>query len=130
MIVLDASAAVEWLLQSSAGQRIENRIYARDESLHAPHLLDVEVSQVLRRLVRDKIVAEDRAGEAIEDLRDLRVARYPHSVMLPRIWQLRHTLSAYDAAYVALAEALDAPLLTCDARIASASGHRAKVEVV
>lgn len=129
MIVLDASAAVEWLLQSSAGQRIESRIYSRNESLHAPHLLDVEVSQVLRRLVRDKIVAEDRAGEAIEDLRDLRVARYPHSAMLPRIWQLRHTLSAYDAAYVALAEALDVPLLTCDARIASASGHRAKVEV-
>jgi predicted nucleic acid-binding protein len=130
VIVLDASAAVEWLLQSSAGQRIENRIYSRNESLHAPHLLDVEVSQVLRRLVRDKIVAEDRAGEAIEDLRDLRVARYPHSVMLPRIWQLRQTLSAYDAAYVALAEALDAPLLTCDARIASASSHCAKVEVV
>lgn len=130
MIVLDASAAVEWLLQGSAGQRIENRIYSRNESLHAPHLLDVEVSQVLRRLVRDKIVAEDRAGEAIEDLRDLRVVRYPNSVMLPRIWQLRHTLSAYDAAYVALAEALDASLLTCDARIASASGHRAKVEVV
>lgn len=83
MIVLHASAAVEWLLQSSAGQRIESRIYSRNESLHAPHLLDVEVSQVLRRLVRDKIVAEDRAGEAIEDLRDLRVARYPHSVMLP-----------------------------------------------
>jgi predicted nucleic acid-binding protein len=129
VIVLDASSAVEWLLQSSTGRRIERRIYAHNESLHAPHLLDVEVSQVLRRLVRDKIVGADRAGEAMQDLQDLRVVRYPHFVMLPRIWQLRHTLSAYDAAYVALAEALDAPLLTCDTRIVSASGHHANVEV-
>jgi predicted nucleic acid-binding protein len=98
--------------------------------LHAPHLLDVEVTQVLRRLVREKTVASHRADEAIGDLRDLRLTRYPHSVLLARIWQLRHTLSAYDAAYVALAEVLDAPLLTCDARIASASGHQASVEVL
>jgi predicted nucleic acid-binding protein len=129
MIVLDASATVEWLLQGSTGLRIENRVYSRNESLHSPHLLDVEVLQVLRRLVGDKVVRADRAGEAIQDLRDLRVVRYPHFVMLNRMWQLRHTLSTYDAAYVALAEALDAPLLTCDARIASASGHHANVEV-
>lgn len=130
MIVLDASAAVDWLLQTPAGQRIESRIYAHNESLHAPHALDVEVTQVLRRLVRERTVAADRADDAIRDLLDLRVTRYPHVVLLPRIWQLRHSLSAYDAAYVALAELLDAPLLTRDKRVASASGHSASVEAV
>lgn len=129
MIVLDASAALDWLLQTSAGQRIEQRIYAQHESLHAPHLLDLEVAQVLRRLVREGAVSAQRADQAIEDLLDLRIARYPHSVLLPRIWQLRHNLSAYDAAYVVLAEKLGAPLLTRDGRLASASGHAALIEL-
>ncbi|HXZ33053.1 MAG TPA: type II toxin-antitoxin system VapC family toxin [Terriglobales bacterium] len=129
MIVLDASAAVDWLLQTPAGQRIEERIFSRNESLHAPHLLDLEVGQVLRRLVRDATISAPRADEAIQDLLDLRVTRYPHVVLLPRIWQLRHNLSAYDAAYVALAEELDAAFLTRDARLASASGHTARIEV-
>lgn len=130
MIVLDASAAVDWLLQTPAGLRIESRIYTHNESLHAPHVLDVEVTQVLRRLVRERTVAADRADDAIRDLLDLRLTRYPHVVLLPRIWQLRHSLSASDAAYVALAEFLDAPLLTRDKRVASASGHSASVEAV
>ena len=129
MIVLDASAAVDWLLQTPAGQQIEKRIYAHNESLHAPHLLDVEVAQVLRRLVREAVISAQRAEEAIEDLADLRVTRYPHFVFLSRIWQLRHNLSAYDAAYVALAENLAATLITRDARLASASGRAAAVEV-
>lgn len=129
MIVLDASAAVDWLLQTSTGQRIEKRIYSQHESLHTPHLLDLEVAQVLRRLVREGTVSASRAGEAIDDLLDLRVTRYPHFVFLPRIWQLRHNLSAYDAAYVALAEKLDATLITRDERLASALGHRVSVEV-
>ncbi len=129
MIVLDASAAIDWLLQTSAGQRIEQRIYSARESLHAPHLLDVEIGQVLRRLVRENAVPARRADEAIEDLLDLRITRYPHNLLLPRIWQLRHNLSAYDAAYLALAEKLGAPLLTRDGRLASASGHAAKIEV-
>jgi predicted nucleic acid-binding protein len=129
VIVLDASAALDWLLQTSAGQRIEQRIYAQHESLHAPHLLDLEVAQVLRRLVREGAVSAQRADQAIEDLLDLRIARYPHSVLLPRIWQLRHNLSAYDAAYVVLAEKLGAPLLTRDGRLASASGHAALIEL-
>jgi predicted nucleic acid-binding protein len=129
VIVLDASAALDWLLQTSAGQRIEQRIYAQHESLHAPHLLDLEVAQVLRRLVREGAVSAQRADQAIEDLLDLRIARYPHSVLLPRIWQLRHNLSAYDAAYVVLAEKLGAPLLTRDGRLASASGHAAIIEL-
>jgi predicted nucleic acid-binding protein len=129
MIVLDASAAVDWLLQTAAGQRIEQRIYAQRETLHAPHLLDLEVTQVLRRLARQGVVAASRADEAIRDLLDLRVTRYPHFVLLPRIWQLRHNLSAYDAAYIALAEKLRAPLITRDARLASASGRPATIEL-
>ena len=129
MIVLDASAAIDWLLQTAAGQRIERRIYSHNETLHAPHLLDLEVGQALRRLVREGSVSADRADQAIEDLLDLRITRYPHFVLLPRIWQLRHNLSAYDAAYVVLAEHLGARLLTRDARLASASGHTAPIEV-
>jgi len=129
VIALDASAAIDWLLQTAAGQRIERRIYSKNESLHAPHLLDLEVGQVLRRLVREGTVSAHRADQAIEDLLDLRIARYPHFVLLPRIWQLRHNLSAYDAAYVALAENLGARLLTRDARLASVSGLTAPIEL-
>ena len=129
MIVLDASAAVDWLLQTSAGQRIEKRIYSRNESLHTPHLLDLEVTHVLRRLVREGAVPAHRAGQAIRDLLDLRITRYPHFVLLPRIWQLRHNFSAYDAAYIVLAEKLGAGLVTRDGRLASASGHAAAIEL-
>jgi len=129
VIVLDASAAIDWLLQTSAGQRIEQRIFLQNESLHAPHLLDLEVGQVLRRLVREGAVSAHRADQAIEDLLDLRITRYPHFVLLPRIWRLRHNLSAYDAAYVALAEELGARLFTRDVRLASTSGHAAPIEL-
>ncbi len=129
MIVLDASAAVDWLLQTSAGQSIENRIYSRNETLHAPHLLDLEVTQVLRRLALQGVVSVHRADQAVRDLLDLRIARYPHLVFLPRIWQLRHNFSAYDAAYAVLAEKLGGTLVTRDARLASASGHAAAVEL-
>ena len=129
MIVLDASAAVDWLLQTSAGQRIENRIYAHNESLHTPHLLDLEVTQVLRRLVREGALSAHRANEAIRDLLDLRITRYPHFVLLPRIWQLRHNFSAYDAAYVVLAEKLGGALVTRDRRLAAPTGHAATIEL-
>jgi predicted nucleic acid-binding protein len=85
MIVLDASAVVDWLLQTPAGQRIENRIYSRNETLHAPHLLDIDVIQLLRRLARQGVVALRRADEAVRDLLDLRVSRYAPLVLLPRI---------------------------------------------
>ena len=129
MIVLDASAAIEWLLQSPAGVRVDKRIFSVSQSLHAPHLLDVEVAQVLRRYVREKTISEQRGEEALEDLGDLLLNRYPHDFLLPRVWKLRATLTAYDAVYIALAEVLDAPLLTCDNKIASASGHNANIVV-
>ena len=129
MIVLDASAAVDWLLQTPAGRRIEQRIYAHQDTLHSVHLLDVEFAQVLRRLVREGTLAPKRAEEALEDMAALRITRYAPLLLLKRIWRLRQNLSAYDAAYVALAENLQAPLLTRDQRIARAPGHTAAVEV-
>jgi predicted nucleic acid-binding protein len=129
MIVLDASAAIDWLLQTPAGLRIEQRIYARQDTLHSVHLLDLEFVQVLRRLVREGTLAPRRAVEAIEDMAALRIARYPPVLLLQRIWRLRQNLTAYDAAYVALAEELQAPLITRDRRIAAAPGHAAAVEV-
>lgn len=129
MIVLDASAVIDWLLQTPAGERIETRIYSRGESLHAPHLLDIEVVQVLRRLVREKSVSASRAEQAIQDLRDLRVTRYPHFVFLSSVWRLRNNLSAYDALYVVLAEELSATLLTRDARLNSVPGLTVEIEL-
>jgi len=129
VIVLDASATVDWFLQTAAGQKIEARIYSHNDSLHAPHLLDLEVAQVLRRLVREGTLPARRADEAVQDLLDLRISRYPHSVLQPRIWQLRHNLSAYDAAYVVLAEKLGAALITRDRRLTSAAGHAASIEL-
>ena len=129
MIVIDTSAAIDWMLQTPAGQRIAHRIFSRGETLHTVHLLDVEFLQVLRRLVRERTLTARRAEEAMEDLSAVRVTRYAPSLLLRRIWQLRQNLSAYDASYVALAEELKAPLITRDRRIATAPGHSASVEV-
>jgi predicted nucleic acid-binding protein len=129
VIVLDASAALDWLLQTAAGRQIENRIYSRGESLHAPHLLDLEVAQVLRRLVQEVAVSAQRADQALQDLLSLRVTRYPHFVLLPQVWRLRHNFSAYDAAYVALTGELGATLITRDARLAAASGRGVRIEL-
>jgi len=129
VIVLDASALVDWLLQTSPGQQIDRRIYSQSETLHAPHIVDLEVAQVIRRMARYGTVSQQRADEIIQDLFDLRLTRYPHFVLLPRIWRLRHSFSAYDAAYVALAETLGAALITRDAGLASAPNHAATIEV-
>ena len=129
MIVLDASAAVDWLLQTPAGAQIGRRILARGESLHAPHLIDLEIVQALRRLTTDGTITARRADESIQDLRALRINRYPHFVFLPWIWLHRNNFSAYDACYVALAEKLGATLITRDGRLASAARHAAKIEL-
>jgi predicted nucleic acid-binding protein len=129
MIVLDTSAAVDWLLLTPAGERIEQRIYAHQDTLYSVHLLDVEFVQVLRRLVRERTLTLKRAEEAIADMAALRITRYAPVLLLNRIWRLRQNLSAYDAAYVALAEELQAPLITRNQRIAAAPGHSAAIEV-
>jgi predicted nucleic acid-binding protein len=129
LIVLDASAAIDWLMQSPPGQLIEQRIYSRKETLHAPHLLDLEITQVLRRLVREGTILDQRADLAINDLLNLRIVRYPHFVLLPRVWQLRHNLTAYDASYVALAEKLGAVLITRDRHLAAACGATPRIEL-
>ena len=129
MIVIDASAVLEVLLQTPAAAKVGRRMFAAGETLHAPHLLDLEVAQVLRRYARSGVISAKRASEALADLADLPLNRYPHFVLLPRIWQLRNNVTAYDAAYLALAEALDAPLVTCDKALASA-GTKVRVEVL
>lgn len=130
MIVLDASAAVELLLATANGDRIVERIADPAATIHVPHLLSVEVAEVLRRLVAAGTVSRARAGGALDDLADLDAERYPHEPFLPRMFALRDNLTAYDAAYVALAEVLAAPLVTFDGRLAGAPGHRATVQLL
>ena len=130
LIVVDASALIEVLLGTSAASRLAERFFDEGETLHAPHLIDIEVGQVLRRYARTSVVDAGRGAEALEDLADFPIARYPHTPFLSRIWELRHNCTAYDAAYLALAEALAAPLVTRDAKLASAAGHHARIELV
>ena len=130
MIVIDASALVEILLNTPASAKVTERLFGRNDTLHAPHLLDLEVAQVLRRYALSGEMSDERSEQALEDLADLPLNRYPHDIFLRRIWSLRRNLTAYDAAYLALAEALDAPLITRDAALARVPGHRARVEVV
>jgi predicted nucleic acid-binding protein len=130
VIVVDASAALELLLRTPRGRVLAGRLLAPGETLHAPHLIDLEVAQVLRRYASAGEISAERGRQALADLADLPLSRYPHTVFLPRVWELRHNATAYDAAYLALAEAIDAPLVTADARLASAPGHTAVVEVI
>ena len=130
MIVVDASAITEFLLQTELGSRVEQRLYRDDEDLHAPHLLDVEVLSALRRLARSGEVKPDRAEEAIDDLMLLRIIRQGHVDLVSRAWQLRQSVTAYDAVYLALAESLDATVVTCDRPFASASRRTARIELI
>jgi predicted nucleic acid-binding protein len=129
VIVLDASAVLELLLDSKKGQRVRARISA-EATLHAPHVLDLEVAQALRRFERTGDLGPERARGALQDLSEMPIERYPHDPLLPRIWALRRNATAYDAAYLALAEALEAPLLTSDGRLGSVPGHTVRVEVL
>jgi predicted nucleic acid-binding protein len=129
-VVVDASVVLELLLRTPRGIRLERRLLGGAAALAAPHLIDVEVAQVLRRYARTGELDDRRGGEALEDLADLPIDRYPHVLLVPRIWALRAGLTAYDAAYVALAELLRAPLLTCDKRLGRTTGHAARIETV
>ena len=130
MIVVDASAMLEFLLQTPLGARVEARLFRDGEEFHSPHLMDVEVAQGLRRLVRSGDVTAARAAEALADLADLDLHRHAHLDLLPRAWRMRENVTIYDAMYVVLAEALDATVVTCDAPLARAPGHRARIEAV
>lgn len=121
---------LEFLLQTPLGARVEARLFNEGEEFHSPHLLDVEVTQGLRRLVRFGEISATRAAEAIDDLSDLDLHRHSHLNLLTRAWQLRENVTAYDAMYVALAEALDATMITCDSPLANTPGHRAKIEAI
>lgn len=125
MIVVDASAILELLLRTAVGVEVERKLFDGNRSICAPHLLDLEVAQVLRRYAAAGQVPVGRCRVALADLTDLPLHRYPHDLLLPRIWELRGNLSAYDAVYLALAEVLDASLLTLDRRLAAAAGRRA-----
>jgi predicted nucleic acid-binding protein len=128
VLVVDTSAVVDALAGRPGDQRLVDRLGA-DGDLHAPHLLDVELLHALRGLVMAGELSEDRAADARADFADLTIVRYEHSLLADRIWELRRNLTAYDAAFVALGETLDAPLVTCDRRLAAAPGHRARVEL-
>jgi predicted nucleic acid-binding protein len=130
VIVVDASVVVEVLLRVPGAERLEARLAGVGQRLCAPALLDVEVAQALRRYAGRGELTPERGNEAIQVLMEFPLVRYPHAPLLARIWELRSNLTAYDAAYVALAEALRAPLLTADARLAGAPGHRAEIELV
>lgn len=130
MIVADASALLEFLLQTPLGGRVEPYFFDDAPDLHAPHLVDVEVTQALRRLVRAGEVTAARAQDALADLVDLDLERHAHVDLLPRAWTLRDNLTAYDAMYVVLADALDATLVTCDGPLARAPVHRARVILI
>ena len=133
MLVIDASAAAELLLARPAAEAVAGHAAEYGLDLHAPHLIDVEVASAVRRLVVSGDARLERGEEAIADLLDLPMARYPHDILLPRIWELRENFSPYDASYVALAEALseqDVLLLTTDARLARAVRAHTAIEVL
>jgi predicted nucleic acid-binding protein len=130
VIVVDASAVLEVLLRTPLARAAQRRLLDPRQTLHAPHLIDLEIAQVLRRYCAAGDLTDQRAREALADFVDLPVTRYPHQPFLDRIWDLRHNLTAYDAAYIALAEVLHAPFVTCDRAFVSAPGHRATVEVI
>lgn len=128
MLVVDSSAVLAALVARDPAPELVERL-ANDGDLHAPHLIDTEVLHALRRMLRRSQVSAERAHDARTDFADLTLVRYPHEPLNDRVWELRENLTAYDATFVALAEALDVPLVTCDARLTAAPGHHARVEV-
>lgn len=130
MIVLDASALVELILDTPTGQLVAGRIADPAVSLHAPHLADIEVVQALRRYVREGDIDTEAAAIALDDFRALDLQRHAHEPLLERVWELRQNLTAYDAVYVALAEVLDGVLLTCDGPLSRAPGLAGRVALI
>jgi predicted nucleic acid-binding protein len=128
VIVVDTSALIDALVYPRPNPTLRRRL-DRATSLHVPHLIDLELLHVLRGLVRGGKISVDRADDVRQDVLSLPLVRYPHVGLSDRIWELRHNLTAYDNAYIALSEELHYPLVTADSRIASAGDHhRAEIE--
>jgi predicted nucleic acid-binding protein len=128
VVVIDASIALELFLDTPRGKRAANQVF--DQERHAPPLIDLEFTQALRRLTLAREIAAERARLVLDIFGDWAITRHGHTPFLRRIWELRSSVSAYDAAYVALAEGLQAPLLTCDGRLARSHGHSAEIVLV
>ncbi|WP_439632807.1 type II toxin-antitoxin system VapC family toxin [Glycocaulis sp.] len=126
-MIVDASALLEVLLRSAAASQLEALMFESGTSLHAPHLIDIEAAQVIRKFALSGKISPSVGADALADLAGFPLRRYPHDFLLPRIWELRHTVLAYDASYVALAEVLGMPLLTRDARLAAAASATVSV---
>ncbi len=128
MLVVDTSAVLAALAAPDADPELVARL-ADDGDLHGPHLIDTEMLHALRRMTMTGAIGEDRAADVRKDFAELTLVRYPHEPLNERVWELRDNLTAYDATFVALAEILDVPLVTCDAKLASAPGHEATIEL-
>lgn len=130
MIVVDASALIDVMLRSAAGAQAQARLFETGRSLHAPHLIDVEIAHAFRRLAAAGEISDERGRTMLALLAEMPIRRYAHGFLLPRAWELRSNVTAYDAVYVALAEVLSAPLLTRDNRLAAAVGELIDIEVI
>lgn len=130
MIVVDASVIVDLLLQGTGSEQLADRLLDPKQVLNAPQLLDIEVAQVLRRYAGSGELGGERGRAALDDLAALPIERWPHTLLLPRIWDHRDNLSGYDAAYLALAEALDCGVWTRDGRFARSPAARGRVLLV
>lgn len=128
MLVVDTSAVLNVLVAERRDDQLVGRL-ADGGELEAPHLVDVEFLHALRRLVQRGELSVERATDARLDFEDLPLTRYSHEPLADRIWELRSNLTAYDASFIALAEALSCPLVTCDAALAAAPGLRAEIDV-
>jgi predicted nucleic acid-binding protein len=129
VIVVDASAMLEFLLQTALAPGSKRACFAIGTNF-MPHLIDVEVLQALRRLVRMGELSHGRAEEVVAHLSHLDLHRHVHLDLLARAWKLRDNVSAYDAVYIALSEATAAAIVTCDAPLAKAPGHRVRIELI
>ena len=129
-MVLDASGAVELLLNTASGKRLAARLAGGAEVVHVPHLIDLEIAQVLRRYVLQGTLGERSGSLALRHWSDLDVERYPHKPFLDRIWRLRANTTAYDAVYLALAETLSEVLVTGDRKLVGVPGVKVAVEAM